>query len=102
MFPRKRGFLSDGFDMIRNYFPYMFVKLCFGTFARVYGMFHVVTVILFLFFVTYFVQSGKEMVIIIVLTSINSIIDIVQVYSSTKCNTNFRTSIPHGQPIMNT
>src|SRR5690606_6374197 len=100
MFPRKRGFLSDCFDMIRDYFPDVFVKLFFGTFVRVYGMFHVVTIILFLFFVTYFVQSGKEMVVIIVLPRTNRITDIVEVFSSTKRSTGFKISISHGKSLM--
>src|SRR5690606_6590244 len=101
MFAGKGGLFAEKFDMVGDYFPYVFVKLGFGTFSCAYGILHVITIILLLFFVAYFVQFGKEMIVIILLPRTNRITDIVGVFSSTKSLTGFKISISHGNQFLN-
>lgn len=86
--------------MICHDFPYVFIKLFSCTLSCTNGMFHVVTIILFLFFVTDFVQSVKEMIVIVVVPKPDRATDIVSVLSSSEWSAYLEIGVPHNISLL--
>jgi len=82
--------------MVGDYLPYVCVKLGFGTFARTDGIPHVVVIIVLLFFVAYGVQSGKKMVVIVIVPKTDGTTDVVSVFSYGERSACLKIGISHG------
>ena len=81
--------------MVGDYFPYVFVKLCFGAFPCANSILQVITVILFLLPVAYYVKTDKKMVIIVIAPKPDRATDVVSVLSSAEWSACLEIGISH-------